>query len=108
LKAISQHFPGDAEENQDRRQNIQSGARRRNSARHKWVVNILGREIMQGLQQRSPLMIYEHKEHGKKRGKPQMRALETENCLSVCLSRVFVAKRITLEMNSAATSTPLC
>jgi hypothetical protein len=66
FKAISQHFPGDAEENQDSRQNRQSGARRRNSARYKWVVNILGSEIMQKLQQRSPLMIYEHKEHEKR------------------------------------------
>jgi hypothetical protein len=68
LKAISQHFPGDAEENQDSHQNRQSGARCRNSGNHKWVVNILGREIMQKLQQRSPLTIHGHKEH-EKRGK---------------------------------------
>jgi hypothetical protein len=63
LKAVSQHLAEDAEENQDSPQNRQSGARCWNSARYKWVVSILGSEITQKLQQRSPLMMHEHKEH---------------------------------------------
>lgn len=66
MKAISQHLAGDAEENQDSPLNRQSGARCWNSGRYKWVVNILGSEIMLKLRQRSPLMIHEHKEHEKR------------------------------------------